>query len=45
VIHNADNWDECVIVFPEGYREGFTYRHYRNAGYPEVGISASVDTT
>jgi hypothetical protein len=39
VIHNADNWDECVIVFPEDYREGFTYQDYRTAGYVEAGIT------
>ena len=38
VIHNADNWEECVIVFPEDVIEGFTYQDYRTAGYVEAGI-------
>ena len=45
VIHNAENWEECVIVFPKGYKEGFTYRDYRNAGYPEAGTSAIGEAT
>lgn len=43
VIRNESNWDECVMVLPEDYREGFTYRDYRNAGYREAGTCPIAD--
>lgn len=43
VIHNKDNWEQCVLVRAEDYKEGFTYQDYRNAGYLEAGISPIDD--